>query len=84
MFAAAAATLALLGGADDPGYVFARNLALAGQRPAAGAGERRAHARVAEAFEAAGLTVSHDRFTVPGKGRSRNVIGVVERPAECL
>jgi aminopeptidase YwaD len=84
MLAAAAATLALLGGAEDPGYAFARELALAGQRPAASAAERRAHRRVADAFRAAGLTVTHDRFTVPGKGRSRNVIGVVERPAACL
>ena len=44
----------------------------------------RAHARVAAAFRAAGLTVTHDRFAVPGKGRSRNVIGVVERPRACL
>jgi aminopeptidase YwaD len=82
--ATAAATLALLGGADDPGYLFARSLALAGPRPAAGASERRAHRRVADAFTTAGLTVTHDRFTVPGKGRSRNVIGVVERPQTCL
>jgi hypothetical protein len=84
MLAAAAATLALLGSADDPGYAFARALALAGPRPAAGANERRAHQSVAQAFRAAGLTVTHDRFTVPGKGRSRNVIGVVERPRACL
>jgi hypothetical protein len=84
MLAAAAATLALLGSADDPGYAFARSLALAGPRPAAGAGERRAHRRVAAAFRAAGLTVTHDRFGVPGKGASRNVIGVVERPRACL
>jgi aminopeptidase YwaD len=81
---AAAATLALLGNADDPGYAFARNLALAGPRPAAGANERRAHQQIAQAFTDAGLTVTHDRFTVPGKGRSRNVIGVVERPQTCL
>jgi aminopeptidase YwaD len=84
MLAAAAATLALLGGADDPGYAFARSLALAGPRPAGGAAERRAHQQAASAFRAAGLTVTHDRFTVPGKGRSRNVIGVVERPVACL
>jgi aminopeptidase YwaD len=84
MLAVAAATLALMGGADDPGYAFARSLALAGPRPAAGAGERRAHRQVADAFRAAGLTVTHDRFTVPGKGRSRNVIGVAERPDDCL
>ena len=64
MLAAAAASLALMGGADDPGYAVARSLALAGPRPAASAGERRAHRRVAGAFLAAGLTVSHDRFTV--------------------
>ena len=54
MLAAAAATLALMGGAGDPGYDFARSLALAGPRPAAGAAERTAHRRVAEAFRAAG------------------------------
>ena len=84
MLATAAATLALLGAAEDPGYAFARSLALAGPRPAAGGAERRAHARVADAFRAAGLVVTHDRFTVPGRGRSRNVIGVVKRPRTCL
>ncbi len=84
MLATAAATLALLGGAQDPGYTFARDLALAGPRPAAGKGERAAHRGAARAFEAAGLTVAHDRFTVPGKGRSRNVIGALRRPGSCL
>ena len=84
MLAAAAATLALMGGADDPGYAFARSLALAGPRPAAGAAERTAQARVAAVFRGAGLAVTHDRFAVPGHGRSRNVIGVVERPRRCL
>ena len=84
MLAAAAATLALLGAADDPGYAFARSLALAGPRPAGGAAERRAHRRVAGAFGEAGLRIAHDRFAVPGKGRSRNVIGALDRPRECL
>jgi hypothetical protein len=84
MLGAAAATLALLGGAGDPGYAFARSLALAGPRPAAGAAERRAHRRVAEAFAHAGLTVTRDRFAVPGKGHSRNVIGALARPRACL
>ncbi len=84
MLAAAAATLALLGAADDPGYAFARRLALAGPRPAAGPAERRAHRLVAGTFDASGLTVSHDRFTVPGHGRSRNVIGALARPGACL
>jgi Zn-dependent M28 family amino/carboxypeptidase len=87
MLAAAAATLALMGGAEDPGYAFARSLALAGPRPAAGAAEKQAHGRVAEAFRAAGLTVAHDRFAVARSEagrRSRNVIGVVARPRACL
>jgi Peptidase family M28 len=84
MLAAAAATLALMTGADDPAYAFARQLALAGPRPAAGNNERRAQRRVASAFRAAGLTVARDRFTVPGKGRSRNVIGALDRPGDCL
>jgi aminopeptidase YwaD len=82
--AATAATLALLGGAQDPGYTFARDLALAGPRPAAGRAARAAHRQAADAFAQAGLTVTHDRFTVPGKGRSRNVIGVLSRPRDCL
>ena len=81
--ATVAATLALIA-ADDPGYTFARDLALAGPRPAASTAERQAHRQAAAAFEAAGLTVTHDRFTVPGKGRSRNVIGVLDRPRSCL
>jgi len=84
VLAATAATLALLGGADDPGYVFARELALAGQRPAASVAERRAHDRLAAAFAGAGLTVRTNAFRVPGKGRSRNVIGALARPGDCL
>jgi aminopeptidase YwaD len=84
MFAEAAVTLALMGAADDPGYVFARSLALAGPRPAAGAAERRAHRRVAAAFDAAGLVVTRAPFVVPGKGRSRDVIGAHARPRGCL
>jgi aminopeptidase YwaD len=84
MLAATAATLALLGAPEDPGYAFARELALAGARPAASAAERRTHRRVADEFAEAGLTVSRTPFTVPGKGRSRNVIGALARPRECL
>jgi hypothetical protein len=84
VLATAAATLALLGGAGDPGYDFARQLALEGGRPAASAAEREAHQRVATAFESAGLTVTRNRFAVPGIGRSRNVIGALARPRRCL
>jgi len=84
MLAAAATTLALIGAGDEPGYAFARSLALAGPRPAGGVAERRAHRRVAAAFDAAALTVTYDRFAVPGRPRSRNVIGVLDGPGACL
>ena len=69
---------------SDPGYAFARSLALAGPRPAASAAERRAHLRVAEVFRDAGLEVRFGRFRVPGKGRSRNVVGVHQTASDCL
>src|SRR5687767_15028929 len=85
MLATLAATLAALAPAgSDPGYEFARSLALAGPRPAASAPERRAHLRVAEVFRDAGLELRFGRFRVPGKGRSRNVIGIHQSPADCL
>lgn len=68
----------------DEAYSFAVSLARQGQRPAAGANERKAQQRVAERFRAVGLRVGFDRFTVPGKGRSRNVIGIRDSPADCL
>ena len=70
--------------AGDPGHRFAASVARDGTRPAASASERRAHQRVAERFRRAGLRVSYLRFRVPGKGRSRNVVGVLERPGTCL
>ncbi len=69
---------------DDPGYRFARSLALAGPRPAGSAAERRAHARVAARFRNAGLRLGTDTFAVPGHGRSRNVVGVFDTPSDCL
>ncbi|HEX6742559.1 MAG TPA: M28 family peptidase [Solirubrobacteraceae bacterium] len=65
-------------------YDFAKQLAQAGPRPAGGAAERRAHQRVAERFNAAGLRVGRERFDVPGKGASRDVIGIRDTPARCL
>jgi hypothetical protein len=65
-------------------YSFAVELANAGPRPAASAAERRAHQRVATRFRAAGLRVDLERFTVPGKGASRDVIGIRDVPARCL
>ena len=87
MIAALLAVMAMGGGtaqAQDPGYRFARSLALAGPRPAGSAAERRAHARVEARFRAAGLRIARDRFRVPGKGRSRNVVGIHDTPAQCL
>jgi hypothetical protein len=83
VLAAAVMALALVG-APDPGHAFARDLALAGPRPAASAAERRAHRKAAAAFAGAGLTVVRDPFAVPGLGRSRNVIGALQTPADCL
>jgi aminopeptidase YwaD len=86
VIAALLAAVAALGGSpsEDPGYLFARSLARAGSRPAGSAAERRAHARVEKRFVAAGLRIGHDRFRVPGHGRSRNVVGIYDTPADCL
>ncbi len=46
--------------------------------------ERRAQASVEAAFRGAGLRIAADRFAVPGRGRSRNVIGILDRPGSCL
>jgi Zn-dependent M28 family amino/carboxypeptidase len=65
-------------------YNFAVSLARQGQRPAASAAERRAHQRVAARFRRVGLRIGYERFQVPGKGLSRNVIGIKDSPADCL
>jgi aminopeptidase YwaD len=62
----------------------ARRVASLGPRPAAGPAERRAHAFVARAFRRSGLDVTVQRFAVPGRGRSRNVIGLLDTPRDCL
>jgi len=65
-------------------YAFAVQLANAGPRPAGSRAERRAHQRVAARFRVAGLRVGFERFAVPGKGTSRDVIGIRDTPARCL
>jgi hypothetical protein len=55
-----------------------------GARAAASRGERRAQGYVASQFGSAGLTVSIDKFGVPGKGTSRNVVGELDGPNTCL
>lgn len=86
MFAASLACCALAAAAPSgaEAYDFAVALARRGPRPAASAAERRAQQRVAARFRAAGLRVAYDRFGVPGKGRSRNVIGIRDAPGDCL
>jgi hypothetical protein len=69
---------------EPPGYRFAVSLASAGPRPAGSVAERRAHSRVERVFRSASLRVAFDRFAVPGRGRSRNVIGIFDTPASCL
>jgi aminopeptidase YwaD len=85
---AAAGALAAAAGGRQTDAVVARDvatrLAAWGPRPAAGAGEARAHRLVARVFERAGLGVGIQHFEVPGHGRSRNVIGVYDSDAACL
>jgi hypothetical protein len=63
---------------------FAVSLARQGPRPAGSAAERAAHQRVAARFRAVGLRVGYERFSVPGKGPSRDVIGIRDVASECL
>ena len=71
-------------GSASPGYRLAASLAGAGPRPAASANERRAQLRVRRVFKDSGLTIASDRFRVPGRGISRNVIGIHDTDASCL
>ena len=81
MLAEALATLAALTPAHEAAVHLARDI---GPRPAASAAELRAHRYVKRRFEAAGLATSYVRFTVPGRGRSRNVVGVHRGAGRCL
>lgn len=37
-----------------------------------------------DVFRASGLKITADRFAVPGRGRSRNLLGILDTPASCL
>ena len=65
-------------------YTFAVQLANQGPRPAASTQERRAHQKAAARFRAADLRTGFERFAVPGKGTSRDVIRIRDTPARCL
>jgi Zn-dependent M28 family amino/carboxypeptidase len=55
-----------------------------GPRPAASEREARAHRLMGRVFRKAGLRVGVQEFAVPGRGRSRNVIGILDTPRTCL
>jgi Iap family predicted aminopeptidase len=71
-------------GTANPAHRAAERVASFGPRPAASAAERRAQLWVAGRFRRAGLSVSFVRFGVPGKGRSRNVVGMFRGRSRCL
>ena len=81
---AARGTAAAKRAAPTP-YAAAVHLSRAiGPRPAASRAERRAHRYVEARFKASGLATARERFAVPGRGRSRDVIGVLDTRARCL
>jgi aminopeptidase YwaD len=55
-----------------------------GPRPATSEREARAHRLMARVFRRAELRVGVQEFRVPSRGRSRNVIGVLDTPRSCL
>jgi aminopeptidase YwaD len=70
--------------AASSAYDVAVRISSWGPRPAASAVEARAHRLMARTFRDAGLRVAVQEFDVPGRGRSRNVIGTLDTPATCL
>jgi Peptidase family M28 len=65
-------------------YGIATRISSWGPRPAASAREQRAHRLMRRVFGRAELRVGVQRFRVPGRGGSRNVIGVYDTPRSCL
>ena len=59
-------------------------IARLGPRPAASRAEARAHALIRDRFQAAGLSARVQRFRVPGRGRSRNMIASLDGRRRCL
>jgi aminopeptidase YwaD len=65
-------------------YGIATKIASWGPRPAASAREAKAQRLIRRSFREAGLRVGVQEFRVPGRGRSRNVIGVYDTKRSCL
>ena len=91
--AAAAAAVAVLAGAGAapaavPVAADAHGVAVKisswGPRPASSVRVAGAHRLMARVFRRAELRVGTQEFRVPGRGRSRNVIGVFDTPRSCL
>jgi Zn-dependent M28 family amino/carboxypeptidase len=82
------ATLLAIAAAGAPvpadAYGIATRISSWGPRPAASAGEAKAQRLIRRTFRDGGLRVGVQEFRVPGKGRSRNVIGVYNTPRGCL
>jgi len=70
--------------AGPSAYNVAVRISSWGPRPAASATEARAHRLMARTFRHAGMRVAVQELHVPGRGRSRNVIGTLDTPASCL
>ena len=82
------ATLLAIAAAGAPvpadAYGIATRISSWGPRPAAGTREAKAQRLIRRTFRDAGLRVGVQEFRVPGKGESRNVIGVFDTPRSCL
>jgi hypothetical protein len=82
------ATLLAIAAAGAPvpadAYGIATRISSWGPRPAASAREAKAQRLMRRTFRDAGLRVGVQEFRVPGRGRSRNVIGVYDTPRSCL
>ena len=84
--AVAAAPVPAVAAAPVPAdaYGIATQISSWGPRPAASAREARTQRLMRRVFREAGLRVGVQEFRVPGRGSSRNVIGVYDTPRSCL
>jgi aminopeptidase YwaD len=72
-------------GAREPvAHQIAVRISSWGPRPVASRAEARAQRLMGRVFRRSGLRVGTQEFRVPGRGRSRNTIGVLQTPRTCL
>ena len=67
-----------------PGFLFARSSRAPGRAPRAPPPSAARTRGSRSASAPPGCAIAHDRFRVPGHGRSRNVVGIYDTPADCL